>query len=58
MELNQILERVFFSSMQLIIVKFILFPKLHASSEFNFWSFSNQKSKKEFDSSDTSSFED
>ena len=31
-------------------MKFILFPKFYASSELNFWSLSNQKSKKEFDS--------
>ena len=52
-------ERHIFSSIQLIIVKLILFSKLFASSEFNFWSFSNQKNrKKKSDSVETSSFED
>ena len=39
-------KRHIFSSIQLIIVKLILFSKLFASSEFNFWSFSNQKNRK------------
>ena len=39
-------KRHIFSSVELIIVKLILFSKLFASSEFNFWSFSNQKNRK------------
>ena len=51
-------KRHIFSSIELIIVKLILFSKLFASSEFNFWSFSNQKNrKKKSDSVETSSFE-
>ena len=47
---NQILKCKLFYSIQLIIIILILFSKLYASSELNFWSLSNQKSKKEFDS--------
>ena len=45
-QISQILKRIFFFSMQVIIVKLISFSKLLTSSEFIFWSFSNQESEK------------